>query len=105
MAKAECLVGIYCFMPDHLHVIACGQSDNANSKHAIDAFKRDSGRWIAHPWQGDCYDHIIRRNEDWRRQVAYVLRNPVRGKLVEDPYAYPFTGSIGYDLGELISGH
>jgi len=47
---------------------------------------------------------VIRKSDDWRRQVAYVLKNPVRAGLVEDPFAYPFTGSIGYDLYELIAG-
>ena len=110
MAVTDCQVGIYCFMPDHLHIIACGQTDNANSKRAMDAFKQESGRFLKDRfpqvvWQGDYYDHIIRRSHDWRRQVAYVFRNPVRARLVENGFDYPYTGSIGYDLQDLVAGY
>ena len=110
-ARFGCLVGIYCFMPDHLHLVLCGQSERADAKAAMDGFKHKSGLWLhGHrpdfAWQGDYYDHIIRRSDDWRRQVFYVYMNPVRRGLVDDPAAWPHTGAIGFDLTEsLIDAH
>ena len=105
--RRECLVGIYCFMPDHLHLILCGQSDRADAKAAMDAFKTQTGRWLGanRPgacWQDGYHDHVIRKGDDWRRQVRYVVLNPVRAGLVADPAAWPHTGAIGFDLVELM---
>ena len=47
-----CLVGIYCFMPDHLHLILCGQTDRADAKAAMDAFKVKTGLWLGECWPG-----------------------------------------------------
>ena len=106
-ARFDCLVGVYCFMPDHLHLIFCGQGPRADAKRAMDGFKHKSGLWLAehrpaYHWQDDYCDHIIRKGDDWRRQVGYIVRNPVRAGLVEDALAWPHTGSVGFDLTELL---
>ena len=106
-ARFDCLVGIYCFMLDHLHLIVCGQSDKADAKAAMDAFKTKTGLWLGECrpewfWQDGYHDHIIRRSDDWRRQVHYAYMNPVRKGLVDDPAAWPYTGAIGFDLVELM---
>jgi len=106
-ARNECVVPIYCFMPDHLHVLIQGTTDVSRPKRAMDQLKEDSGEWLLrnHPnwgWQRDYHDHILRKGEDWRRHAFYVLQNPMRAGLVSDPYTYPFTGSIGFDLVELL---
>jgi len=95
-------------MPDHLHAIICGLSETAEPKRAMDDFRDASSLWFAtnRPsvhWQPGYYDHIIRASEDWHSQVRYILRNPVRRGLVEDPLDYPFTGSIGYDFHEFVA--
>lgn len=106
-ARFDCLVGVYCFMPDHLHLILCGQSDKANAKAAMDAFKTRSGLWLGECrpgwfWQDGYHDHVIRRGDDWRRHVHYVYMNPVRKGLIDDPSLWPHTGSIAFDLAELM---
>jgi len=102
-----CLVGIYCFMPDHLHFILCGQNEGSDAKAACNGFKQFSSRWLlqnhpTHSWQSDYHDHIIRKSDDWRRHVFYVYMNPVRAGLVSRPADYPFTGAIGFDLQDLL---
>ena len=102
-----CLVGVYCFMPDHLHLILCGRKPTSDAKAAMDAFKTQSGLWSGEcrpefAWQDGYHDHIIRKGDDWRRQVFYVYMNPVRKGLTYDPAAWPHTGSIGFDLTELL---
>ena len=106
-AKYGCLVGIYCFMPDHLHLVVCGQHDWSDAKKAVDEFKAKTGLWLGanrptYAWQDGYRDHIIRKGDDWRRQVHYVYVNPVRAGLIEDASAWPLTGAIGFDLIELL---
>jgi putative transposase len=105
--RFACVVPIYCFMPDHLHVMIQGVENHSRPKEAIDDFKYTTGRWLAasrleFEWQEDYHDRIMRASEDWRAHAFYIFLNPVRAGLVADPYAYPFTGSIGYDLIQML---
>ena len=105
----ECTVPIYCFMPEHLHLLFRGTSLAADTWAAMASFKQRSGFWIAanHPacsWQKDYWDHVVRRDEDLRAQIRYIAENPVRRGLVRQWDEYLFTGSIGHDLHELVDG-
>ncbi len=42
----NCLVLIYCFMPDHLHLILQGETPLANSYQAIVHFKEKAGLFL-----------------------------------------------------------
>lgn len=103
----DCLCLVYCFMPDHLHVMLRGKSDDANCLAAMNKFKQLSGKLLYRlklpKWQDSFYDHVVRGGEDWRGQVTYIAMNPVRSGLVESFLDYPFTGSIGYPLQDVIS--
>jgi putative transposase len=105
--KHTCLAPIYCFMPDHLHLIVQGTTRQSDTKAAVEKFKQDSGWWFKEnlptvSWQEDFYDHIIRSSEDWKGQAQYIAANPMRAELSQHMFDYPFTGSIGYDLSELL---
>ena len=105
--KYDCVVPVYCPMPDHLHVVTTGCSASSKGKTAIEEFKHRSGDWLAEfspsfHWQKDFHDHIIRHRDDRAAQVRYVLRNPVRAGLVESFMDYPGLGSIGIDLVEYL---
>jgi len=59
---------IYCFMPDHLHVIAMGQSDQSDVLQAIGRFKQTSGYCMRKQnsefsWQKGFHDRVIRERE------------------------------------------
>lgn len=102
-----CHIPAYCFMPDHLHVLFRGLEEGSEPLKAMIEFKKSSGLWLARNantfrWQKDFYDHIIRSGKDWRTQAIYVLFNPVRAGLVEDPVAYPFSGCLPGDKADLI---
>ena len=95
-------------MPDHLHVILRGQEDTSDLLACMSMYKRLSGEWMSESdaegrWQRSFYDRILRPTPEGRRQVLYVLLNPVRANLVTDPWTYPFTGSIGHNLDEMVS--
>jgi putative transposase len=106
--KHACGVSIYCFMPDHVHLLLSGQHEFSDAWSALTLFKQRTGFWLGRHcpgirWQKDFYDHIIRRTEDLGAQVRYIAGNPVRRGLVKDWREYPFTGAIGVDLNALIS--
>jgi len=61
--------------------------------------KRVAGKPI---WQDGFFERVLRETEDARNVVAYVLRNPVRKQLVDDPRDYPYSGSGLGTLDDLI---
>jgi REP element-mobilizing transposase RayT len=109
VTKNGCIVPVYCFMPNHQHLIITGTCINSNIWKAIVFYKQKTGFWMSvnKPeirWQKDFYDHIIRANEDIANQVKYVLDNPVRKRLVLSWEEYPFKGSIGCKLEDVLLG-
>jgi len=55
-------------------------------------------------WQKDFYDHVIRKDNDIATHVRYILDNPVRRGLVSLWQEYPFKGSIGCRLEDILNG-
>lgn len=104
----NCTVQIYCFMPDHLHVLLVGMEDDSDMLAAMTRFKLLSGLWFDRKklpgWQGGFHDHIVKGSRDWQNHAWYIAQNPVRAGLVAEPLAYPFTGAIGHDLQDVIWG-
>ncbi|MGV3613882.1 MAG: transposase [Fimbriimonas sp.] len=108
-AAAEgCVVPVYCFMPDHVHVMVLGLRDDSRPKSAMERFKNAAGRWAEYDstlgirFQKDFYDQIVRRGKGYASHVRYVALNPVRAGLVTHIEAWPFTGAIGADLNETL---
>jgi putative transposase len=106
--KNRCRVPIYCFMPDHMHVILHGQDDSADAWRAMVDFKQQTGFWFGRnrpqdAWQKDFYDHIIRGDDDLAAQIRYIADNPVRWGLVRVWSDYPFTGAIGIELNHVLA--
>ncbi len=69
MEKHECLVPIYCFMPDHLHMIVKAGSDKASPMVAIQKFRLQSGIWLYNHgynrWESGDWDDVIGSQEEW----------------------------------------
>src|ERR1700733_963706 len=62
--KHDCVVPIYCFMPDHVHMLLSGQSELSDAWAAVVRFKQQTGFWLGEHrqdvrWQKDFFDHII----------------------------------------------
>jgi REP element-mobilizing transposase RayT len=107
--KESCIVPVYCFMPNHQHIIITGTCIDSDIWKAIVSYKQKTGFRMSTNkpemgWQKDFYDHIIRTNEDIAAQVRYVLDNPVRKGLVLVWQEYPFKGSIGCKLEDILLG-
>lgn len=104
-----CIVPVYCFMPDHQHLIIMGTRRDSDIWKVIVSYKQKTGFWMSANkcgirWQKDFYDHIIRKNEDMSAQVRYILNNPVRKDLVSSWQEYPFKGSVGCKLEDVLNG-
>jgi putative transposase len=106
--KKAVAVFAYCAMPDHLHVIAEGETDQADCLEFARLFKQTSAyEWKQQNegerlWQVSFYDRVLRDDESTQGAVRYVLENPVRKELVISPGEYRPSGSLIYDKEELI---
>ena len=93
----------YCFMPDHLHLLIA-PSQTASILDFLRDFKGLSTRiaWErghrGKLWQARFFDHFLRKDEDLRRAVDYIVNNPVRKGMVIDWRDHPYCGSQVYDL-------
>jgi REP element-mobilizing transposase RayT len=93
---------IYCFTPEHVHLILLGNSDSSDILRGIEDFKQTTGYWLKRgqlmfQWQPSFYDRVIRARE-LGQHLRYVLDNPVRRGLVREWRDYRFIGAIGMDL-------
>jgi putative transposase len=97
----------YCFMPDHLHLLAEGTQPDSDLRQFMKkvkqrtafVWKQDGGGVL---WQRSYYDHVLRDEEDTFRVARYILGNPVRAGLVARPQDYPFSGSLVMDMRDLL---
>ncbi len=89
----------YCLMPDHLHLLVCPNGGERPVPQYVQAFNSRSTRvfWQCSGngrlWQRGFYDHIVRKDETLVEIAEYILANPVRKGLADDPVQYPFSGA------------
>ena len=93
---------VFCFMPDHLHLLLGGQ-ENSDLKDYMKAFKQASAysfkkEFCDALWQRSYYEHVLRREEAVEDIARYILNNPVRAGLVQDFRQYPYSGSSLFDI-------
>jgi putative transposase len=89
----------YCFMPDHLHLLCDGLSDESCLLDFVSSFKQhtsfDYRKHRGAPlWQKRSYDHILRKADAMEDVAWYIWMNPVRTNLCAEPKRFPFSGSL-----------
>lgn len=83
-------------MPNHVHVIV-EPMDNVKltdiirnwksyTAHKINQLRATLGKKV---WLEETYDHIIRNKKEYRNQVNYVVRNPVKAGLHNWQWVWP----------------
>src|SRR5688572_19420736 len=97
----------YCFMPDHLHILAGGKREDSNLKTFVARAKQYSGYYFKQAtkktlWQRYGYERTLRAEEATLGAMLYIIANPVRAGLVGTPAEYPFWGSTVCSREELI---
>lgn len=86
----------YCLMPNHAHVLVIATSAASNLITFARLFKQMSAFGFMnvtgrHLWQRSFYDHIVKKEESLAVVADYIIHNPVRKGIVEDPANYPYT--------------
>ncbi len=102
----------YCVMPDHVHILGLGISEDANAVSFMQRFKQLTGfrfaKTFAKPfWQQSFFDHAARLEEDLLPIARYILDNPVAAGLVATGEEWPWTGGTllaGEDSGTRTRG-
>ena len=107
--KTNCIVPVYCFMPDHQHLIIQGRKSDSDIWKAIAGYKQMTGFLMSQNkygirWQKNFYDRVIRKHVDLVTQLKYILDNPVRKGLVLSWQEYPFQGTIGCTMEDVLNG-
>ena len=94
-------------MPDHMHALLEGLTDESDFRRCTKMAKQRSGAAYALTsetplWQKGYYEHVLRDEEDSKEIAFYIIANPVRAGLVQSPDDYPFSGSDAWTIRELI---
>jgi REP element-mobilizing transposase RayT len=89
-------------MPDHVHVLAQGASDDSNAIRLMQRFKQLAGfrykqRFGRELWQHSFYDRVLRRDEDLLTVAKYILGNPIRAGLIAADGVWPFQGGALFE--------
>ena len=97
----------YCFMPDHLHTLVGGLTEDADLRRFVRLAKQRAGYAFARErherlWQESFFDRTLRQEDALGDVIRYLINNPVRAGLVEAPAAYRFWGSQTYTREEIL---
>jgi len=92
-------VWAYCFMPNHLHLLVEGKTEDADMTKFAVVFKQKTAfqfrqRHGAKLWQPGYYERVMRKDEATLAVARYIIENPVRKGIVDDYAQYPYSGSL-----------
>src|SRR5262245_57135673 len=95
-------------MPDHLHALVSGTSEDADVMRFCSVFRQVSGYHYLQSqghrlWQEGFYDRVLRESESTFDVVSYIVANPVRAGLVQTVTEYPFSGSSCFSIDDLAT--
>jgi REP element-mobilizing transposase RayT len=92
----------FCVMPDHLHFLTEGTTDDSDLIRFANAFKQRTAfeyqkRCPNVLWQKRFHDYILRRADAIENVAAYIWMNPVRKNLFVNAKEYFLSGSQTID--------
>ncbi|MDB6117551.1 MAG: hypothetical protein JWO08_1332 [Verrucomicrobiaceae bacterium] len=92
---------IYCLMPDHIHLLVAGWTNEADQMLFVRFVRRHLNPLLLQAGvegQKQPYDHVLRKDDRDRYGVesvaGYIAENPVKAGLVTLRQEWPFTGSV-----------
>ena len=77
-------------MPDHVHALLSFPPSGKPLRLIVTKWKEWTAKNLDIAWQRDFFEHRLRHEESRREKADYILRNPVRKKLVARPEDWPF---------------
>lgn len=98
-ARERLLCPIYCWMPDHLHLVWMGLHKDSHQQNAMAFLRTYLARSIEpHRFQPQAHDHVLRTPQRRRgafvHACSYILANPVSDGLCEDSETWRFSGAV-----------
>ena len=103
--KSRMRLFAYCVMDNHYHLILQNSSDRLadfmrqlNGEYGINYRKKVGGR--GHVFQDRYKSTLIQEDPYLPMSIVYVLLNPVRARIADNPYDYRWSS-----LGEYFSGN
>ena len=94
-------VWAYCLMPNHVHLVAVPEREQGLARAIGEAHRRYTVRvnqrenWRGYLWQGRFSSYPL--DEQYLLvAVRYVELNPVRARLVERPWQYPWSSATAH---------
>jgi putative transposase len=76
-------------MPDHVHLLLSFHENDLFAK-VVGDWKRWLTRRCAIKWQENFFEHRLRNDESINSTALYMLNNPVRAGLIDDPQKWPW---------------
>jgi REP element-mobilizing transposase RayT len=76
-------------MPDHAHLLA-SSSQETGMRSVVQRWKRYTARHAHVHWQRDFFDHRLRTEESFDEKAAYIRRNPIRARLANKEWDWPY---------------
>ena len=97
----------YCFMPDHVHLLVEGQTEDSDCRRFMARAKQYSGfqyraAFGGRLWQRYGFERTLRDGEATVSVARYILENPLKAGLVERIADYPFVGSSAYTIEQML---
>ena len=101
-AKASFNLMAFCFMPDHVHLLAQGQTDRSSligflqrfKQSTSFAFKREMGRSL---WQQSFFDRVLRKTDEADAVADYILDYPRQDGFQTDHPAFVLRGGACHE--------
>jgi len=96
----------YCLMDNHVHLIAVPDREKSFADGFSEAHCRYTRmvnfreRWRGYLWEGRFKSYTLSEPHLYTA-VRYVERNPVRAKIVEDAWEYPWSSAKAHALKEI----
>ena len=79
----------FVLMPDHVHLLASFAREY-RIEEVVSAWKRYAATKFKIVWQQGFFEHRLRHNESAEQKTQYILQNPVRAGMVDQPEDWPF---------------
>jgi len=104
-ARCGVQVWAYCLMPNHVHLIAVPETEEALRQALGEAHRRYTRAvnfregWRGHLWQGR-FASFVMDEPHLLSAARYVELNPVRARLVQRPEEYPWSSARAHLQGE-----
>jgi len=102
--KHSVKIWAYCLMPNHIHIVAVPESEEGLRIAIGEAHRRYTRhinfreKWRGHLWQGRFASFPM--DESYLlAAVRYIELNPVRAKIVKEPWSYSWSSAKAHTTG------